>query len=74
MLYSYSPQFWVGGQSKAPAALFPGTRHSMHCTGSWVGIGADLNWSGKSPRPPPGFETGPLGTFTNIMLALIQTR
>lgn len=63
MLYRYSPRFWLGGQSQAPAALFPGTRPSMHCTGDWVGIGADLDWSGKSPNLPPGFETGPLSNF-----------
>jgi len=31
-----------------------------------VGIGADLNWSGKFPRPLTGFEIGSLDTFTNI--------
>jgi len=65
MFYLYSPRFWMGGQSLAPDALFPGTRPSMHCTGVWVGIGADLNWSGKSPHPPTGFEIESLGTFTN---------
>ena len=31
-------------------------RLGTHCTGSWVGLGADVDGWGKSRPPPPGFE------------------
>ena len=45
----------VGGQRQAPAALPPGKRLDIHCTGGWVGPRAGLDVCGKS-RPPPGFD------------------
>ena len=40
----------VGGQRHAPAALLPGKRTGIHCTGGWVGTRAGLEWRGKSRR------------------------
>jgi hypothetical protein len=45
----------VGGQRHAPAALSPGKKPDIHCTGGWVGPRADLDWCTKS-RLPPGFD------------------
>jgi len=44
----------VGGQRHVGTALLSGQRPGAHCTGDWVGPGADLDGHGKS-RPPPGF-------------------
>jgi hypothetical protein len=38
----------VGVQCHAPAALSPGKRHGIHCTGGWLGPRADLDGYGKS--------------------------
>jgi len=49
----------LGGQRHAPAALPPGKKSGIHCTGNWVGIVAGLDGCGKSrfyrdsiPGPP----------------------
>jgi len=58
--YSNMPIFWsstlsltstldgVAGECHSPATLLPGKRPSTHCTQSWVGPRASLNWNRKS--------------------------
>jgi len=43
----------VGGQSHAPAALYPLERSGTYCTEGWVGPRAGLD--GWKISPPPGF-------------------
>jgi hypothetical protein len=38
----------VSGQGNAPAALPPGKKAGIHCTGGWVGPSAGLDGCGKS--------------------------
>jgi hypothetical protein len=48
---------WVGGQRHDPAALSPGKKPGIQCTGGWVGSRAE--WTGAenpAPPPPPGFD------------------
>jgi hypothetical protein len=45
----------VGGQRHAPAALPPGKRAGIHCTGGWVGPQGRYEW-GRIISPPSGFD------------------
>jgi hypothetical protein len=47
----------VGGQLHAPAALPSGKKPGTHCVGGWVGPRAGLDGWGKSPPPPPEFDS-----------------
>jgi hypothetical protein len=40
---------WMGGQRHASAALLPGKRLGARCTGSLVGLGADLDGEHLAP-------------------------
>jgi hypothetical protein len=46
----------VGGQRHASAALLPGKKPGMHCTGGRMGPRVSLDGCGIC-RPPPGFVT-----------------
>ena len=50
----------MGGQHHAPAALPPGKKPGIHCTGGWVGPKAGLDGCGKS-RPHRDSNPGPFG-------------
>jgi hypothetical protein len=45
----------VGGERHVLAALPPGRRPGIYCTGGWVVPRADLDVCGKSPSPSRGF-------------------
>ena len=62
LLYSF---FEVGGQGFAPAALHPGKRLGVHCTGRWVGPRAAID--GCKNFVPTGIRSPELPACSGLL-------
>jgi hypothetical protein len=61
----------VGGQRRASAALPPGKRPGIHCTGGWVGPRVGVDGCGKCHHLP-GFDPQTVQPLASCYNALIS--